>query len=107
MQFIKENILAKYKTTGVQDVLDKAVFELLKHIAVYPVATSKLTDKDNNVLPDCFLVPENITALDFAYKVHTDIGDNFIKAIDLKTKKPVGKEHSLNNGDVIEIVTSK
>src|SRR3989344_3739298 len=28
--FIKENILDKYQSTGVQDVLDKAVFELLK-----------------------------------------------------------------------------
>ena len=107
LEFIKSNVLEKYHTTGVQDVLDKAVFSLLKHIAVFPVANSKLTDKDNNVLPDCFLVPENITALDFAFKVHTDIGNNFIKAIDLKTKNVVGKEHNLKNRDVIEIATSK
>jgi ribosome-binding ATPase YchF (GTP1/OBG family) len=89
----------------VQEVLDKAVFELLKFIPVYPVANSHLQDKDGNVLPDCFLVPEHITALDFAYKIHTDIGDKFIRAVDMKTKQVVGKDHKLQDGDVIEIVT--
>lgn len=107
LEFIKTNVLEKYGSTGIQNVLDKAVFELLKYIAVFPVANSKLTDKDNNILPDCFLVPENTTALDFAFKVHTDIGKNFVKAIDVKTKRPVGKEYLLKNRDVIEIATSK
>jgi len=105
LQFIKNNVLQKYGTTGVQEVLNKAVFELLKYIAVFPVANSKLMDKDSNILPDCFLVPENITALEFAFKIHTDIGNNFIKAIDLKTKNAIGKEHNLKNRDVIEIIT--
>ena len=107
LDFIKINVLEKYKATGVQEVLDKAVFELLKYIAVFPVATNKLTDKENNVLPDCFLLPHNSTALDFAYKLHTDIGNHFVKAIDVKTKRPVGKEYLLKHRDVIEIATSK
>lgn len=107
LRFVKENILMRYGSTGVQDVLNKAVFELLKYIAVYPVANSKLTDSENRVLPDCFLVPEKTTALDFAFKVHTDIGKSFIRAIDLRTKQVVGKEHLLKNLDVLEIVTSK
>jgi len=107
LEFIKNSILKNYGTTGVQEVLDKSVFELLKYIAVFPVANSKLTDKDGNILPDCLLVQENITALDFAFKIHTDIGNNFIKAVDLKTKNVIGKEHNLKNRDVIEIVTSK
>jgi len=107
LEFIKNNILKNDGTTGVQEVLDKSVFELLKYIAVFPVANSKLTDKDNNILPDCLLVQENITALDFAFKIHTDIGNNFIKAVDLKIKNVIGKEHNLKNRDVIEIVTSK
>ncbi len=107
LDFIKENVLKKFKSTGVEDVLDDAVFKLLNYIAVYPVANSHLQDKDGNILPDCFLVPEGITALEFAYKVHTDIGDNFIKAVDLKTKQIIGKEHQLKNTDVIEIITSK
>jgi len=107
LNFIKENILKKYSSTGVQEVLDKSVFELLQYIAVYPVATSKLTDKDNNILPDCLLVPKGTTALEFAFKVHTDIGNSFIKAIDLKTKQVIGKDNQLKNRDVIEIVTGK
>ncbi len=107
LEFVKVNVLDKLGSTGVQEVLNKAVFELLHYIAVYPVANSKLTDKDGNVLPDCFLVPKGINALDFAFKVHTDIGKNFVKAINLKTKQPVAKEAPLNNNDVIEIMTSK
>ncbi len=107
LEFVKENILEKYQNSGVQKVLDKAVFELLKQIEVFPVANSKLMDKDSNILPDCLLVPQNTTALEFAFKVHTDIGNSFIKAIDLKTKQVIGKEHNLKNGDVIEIITSK
>ncbi len=107
LDFIKKEMLEKFGSTGVQKVLDIAVFELLKNIAVYPVATNKLTDKDGNLLPDCFLVPKEITALEFAFKVHTDIGNNFIKAVDQKTKLVVGKEHKLKHGDVVEIITSK
>ncbi len=107
LKFIKTEVLDKYGSTGVQKVLDIAVFELLKYIAAYPVATNKLTDKEGNILPDCFLVSKDITALEFAFKVHTDIGNNFIKAIDQKTKLVVGKEHKLKNRDVIEIITSK
>jgi len=106
LEFLK-HFLEKHNTTGVQDVLDQAVFNLLKYIVVYPVATNKLTDKDNNVLPDALLAPQNTTAHDFAYMIHTDIGDTFIKAIDMKTKQIIGKEHVVNNGDVLEIVTSK
>jgi hypothetical protein len=107
LEFIKTNLLDKISTTGVQNVLNKVVFELLNRIAVYPVANSKLTDKDGNTLPDCFLVPKGINAHEFAFKVHTDIGNNFVKAINLKTKQPVAKEAPLNNNDVIEIMTSK
>jgi ribosome-binding ATPase YchF (GTP1/OBG family) len=107
LNFIKEDILKKFENTGIQQVLDKSVFELLKYIAVYPVANSKLEDKDGNILPDCFLIPENSTALEFAYKVHTDLGENFIRAVDIKTKMTVGKEHKLKHGDILEIISGK
>jgi len=105
LDFIKSNVLEKFKTTGVQQVLDKAIFELLEYVAIFPGGVNKLEDKDGNRLPDCFLLPPKTTALDFAYHLHTDIGDGFIKAIDVRTKKPVGKEHVLKNRDVIEIAT--
>ncbi len=107
LEFIQKNVLDKYGSTGVQEVLNKAVFNLLGHIAVFPVATSKLTDKDGNTLPDCFLVPKNTNPQQFAYRVHTEIGDNFIKAINIKTKLPIAKDAYLNNRDVVEIMTKK
>ncbi|MBC8500860.1 MAG: redox-regulated ATPase YchF [Nanoarchaeota archaeon] len=107
LEFLKNNVLKKFNTTGVQEVLEKAVFELLKYITVYPVANNKLEDKNSNTLPDCYMVPDGISALDFAFKIHTDIGESFVRGIDLKTKMVIGKDHILKNGDVIEIVTSK
>lgn len=107
LQFIKTDILEKYSTTGVQQVLDKAVFELLGYIAIFPGGVSKLEDSEGNVLPDCFLMPPKTTALDFAYRLHTDFGKKFICAKDVKTKRTVGKEHLLKHLDIIEIVAGK
>jgi hypothetical protein len=104
LQTIQKNVMDQYGGTGVQDVLDKAVFEFLHYIAVFP-AGSKLADSKGRILPDCFLVPKGSTALDFAYQIHTDLGDKFIKAIDARTKQAVGKEHELKHRDGIEIIT--
>jgi len=104
LDFIQKNVLDTYKTTGVQDILNHAVFELLKYIAVFPAGTNKLTDSEGRVLPDCYLMPPNSTALEFAFKVHQDLGKNFIRAIDVRTKKAVGKEYKLKNRDGIEII---
>lgn len=106
LNLIKENVLDKYPNgTGVQDILDEAVFKLLKHIAVFPASANKLGDSKGNILPDCFLVPQGTTALDFAFKLHTDLGNNFVKAINAKTKQAVGKDYVLQNRDGIEIIT--
>jgi ribosome-binding ATPase len=105
LKLIQKNVLDKFGSTGVQEVLDHAVFDLLKYIAIFP-AGAKLADSKGNVLPDCFLLPQKTTALDFAYSLHTDIGDKFIKAIDVRTKQPVGKDHPLKHRDGIEIMTS-
>jgi len=107
LEFMKNNVLNKYQSTGVQEVLDDAVFKLLKYLAIFPGGVHKLTDQFGRVLPDCFLLPPNSTALDFAYRLHTDFGKNFIRAIDVKTKKTVGKEHLLKSGDVVEIVANR
>ncbi|MBW2963279.1 redox-regulated ATPase YchF [Candidatus Woesearchaeota archaeon] len=99
--------MGKFNGTGVQEVLDRAVFDFLKYFAVFPGGVNKLEDQHGNVLPDCFLMPPGSTALDFAYQIHTDIGDKFIRAINVKTKMTIGKEHKLKNRDVVEIVTRK
>lgn len=107
LEFIRENILKKFRSTGVQQVLDTAVFGLLKCIAVFPGGVGKLQDQHGNYIPDCFLMPENSTALDFAYAIHTDLGKKFIRAIDVKKVMTVGKEYRLKHRDVIEIITSR
>lgn len=93
--------------TGVQEIIDCVVFDILNYIAIHPGGVAKLEDSKGRVLPDCFLLPENSTALDFAYKLHTDFGKNFIRAIDVKSKKTVGKDHVLKHLDVIELVAGK
>jgi ribosome-binding ATPase len=100
-----KKVLDKFNGTGVQEILNKVVFDILKYVAVFP-AGSKLEDSKGNVLPDCYLMPPNSTALDFAYKLHTDIGDKFVKAIHIKTKQAVGKDYKLKQGDGLEIMTS-
>lgn len=105
LQFIQKNVLEKYYGTGVQECLNKAVFEFLKYIVVYPVENEHhYTDKDNNILPDALLMPHESTALDLAFTVHTDIGNNFIAAIDARTHKRLGKDYTLKNRDVIRIM---
>jgi len=104
LEFIRENVLHELKSTGVQQILNKVIFEVLGYIAIFP-AGSKLADSKGNVLPDCFLLPGGSTALDFAYSLHTDIGDGFVKAIDVRTKQAVGKDHVLKHRDGIEIMT--
>lgn len=96
--------LGKYGSTGVQEILNQIVFKILGYIAIYP-AGSKLQDSKGNILPDCYLMPPHSTALDFAFRLHSDIGKNFIKAIDVRTKKAVGKDYLLKHLDGLEIVT--
>ncbi len=105
LKFINERILKVYGSTGVQDVLNRAVFDFLKYIAVWPAGAHKLADSKGNILPDCFLVPDGTTALDFAFRLHTDLGKQFIRAINARTKQVVGKDYRLKNRDGIEIIT--
>ena len=99
-QFLKEN-----GSTGVQDCIETAVLEKLDLIAVYPVEDeTHFTDSQGRVLPDAYLVPRESTAHDLAYKVHTDIGDSFIRAIDCRSKRIIGKDYELQDGDIIKIV---
>jgi len=102
---IKDNVLAPYKSTGVQEILNYTIFNLLKYIAIFPASANRLADSKGNILPDCFLLPEKSTALDFAFYLHTDFGKNFIKAIDAKTNRAVGKDYLLKHRDALEIMT--
>jgi len=106
LENIKKNVLDKFEEgTGVQAVLNHAVFDLLKYIAIFPAGVNKLADSKGNILPDCYLLKEGSTALDFAFSLHTDIGKNFVKAIDARSGKAVGKDYKLKNRDALEIAT--
>jgi GTP pyrophosphokinase len=53
---------------------------------------------------DLFTLPRGATVLDFAYAVHTEIGDYAQAALVNKHKSPLLSE--LKNGDIINIITS-
>jgi ribosome-binding ATPase YchF (GTP1/OBG family) len=107
LQRLQTEILDKYGSTGVQQVLNTVVFEILQLIPVYPVEdASKLSDHDGNVLPDVYLVPQGTTARQLAYKIHTDLGDTFIHALDARTKKRLAENYELQSNDVIRIVAA-
>lgn len=92
--------------TRTRDLLTQIALEVLNRIVVFPVYDeTHWTDKKGNVLPDAFIMRKGDTALDLAYRIHTDIGENFIKAIDARSKRTVGKSHELNSGDIIKIIS--
>ena len=81
---------------------------MLDLISVYPVEDDgRYTDHFGRVLPDVFLMPRGSNAKDLAYKVHSDLGDKFIRAVNAKTKRTVGADYLLQDGDVIRIVANK
>lgn len=98
--------LREFGSTGVQDAINRVVFDLLGYIVVYPVEDeNKFTDSKGNVLPDAMLVRKGTTAKELAFKIHTDIGKHFIYAIDARTKMRVADDYELKNNDVIKIVS--
>ena len=106
LEYIQTNILDVYGSTGIQKALNTAVFDLLDMIVVYPVGDeNKLTDQKGNVLPDAFLVPKGSTPREFAYIIHTDIGDKFMHAVDARKSMRIASDYELQDRDIIKIVT--
>ena len=98
--------MQEYGGTGVQKALEEALFDELGVMAVFPGGADGLGDEHGNILPDCFLVPEGSTAEDFAYTIHSDLGEGFLHAIDCRENRQISGDHELENLDVIEIVSS-
>src|SRR4030042_3003966 len=104
LNYINDHVLKKFGSTGVQKCVEEAV-KMLDLIVVYPVEDeAHLTDKEGRILPDAHFMKRGRTARDLAYKVHTDLGDHFIRAIDARTHRVVGADYKLKDGDVIRIV---
>jgi len=93
--------------TGVQEAINRVVFDKLGYIVVYPVEDeNKFTDSKGNVLPDALLVKEGTTAKELAYKIHTEIGEKYIYAVNARKKIRIAEDYQLKNNDVIKIVSS-
>ena len=108
LETIREKILLKYGSTGVQTVVNMAFFKLLSMITVYPVEDLEhLSDHDGRVLPDAYLVPYGTTARELAYLIHTELGESFIYAVEARERKRVGEDYILKDRDVISIVSAK
>lgn len=105
---INEKMLSQGISTGVIELLERAVYEVLGMIAVFPVEDpSHLTDHDGRILPDVFLVPPKTTAKEFAGYIHTDLANSFINAILVsENNKRISAAHELKNMDVIKIVSA-
>lgn len=107
LELIREKVLQRFGSTGVQEVINRAVFELLDLVPVYPVEDEhKLSDSFGNVLPHVHLMPKGSTPRDLAYRVHTDLGDTFLYAIDARTHRRIGEDHELQFNDIIKIVAT-
>ena len=107
LEIVRDKIL-QHRTTGVQEAINTAFFKLLDMIVVYTVEDAeRLSDHNGRVLPDARLVPKGTTAKELAYIIHTDLGENFIHAVDAKTRMRRGEDHVLQDRDVISIISAK
>lgn len=107
LERIREKIFDKYGGTGIQQLLNHVVFDLLNYIVVYPVRDpNKLTDMEGNILPDAYFVPKGTTLKEFAYMIHTDLGKNFLFGINIRNKMRLKGDYILNHRDVISIVSA-
>jgi hypothetical protein len=102
-----KSVFSKISSTGIQKILNIAVFDSLNFITVFPVEDeTKLTSKDGVILPDAKLLPQDSTAKDLAGLIHADIAKGFLHAIDCKTKQRISGDQKLKNGDVIKIIST-
>ncbi len=53
---------------------------------------------------DIFMLPRGATAFDFAYEIHTDVGNHAMEALINKSKRPLLTQ--LKSGDIVSIQTS-
>jgi len=108
LEYIREKVLKRWGSTGVQEAINRAIFDVLGYVAVFPVENeTKLTDHEGLVLPDVFLLPRGSTARDLAYVIHTELGEKFAFAIDVRTKRRLPADYMVQHRDVIKIVTTR
>ncbi len=108
LNYIKEHVLDKYGSTGVQEALNNVIFNLMDMIVVYPVEDEhKMCDGKGNVLPDAILIRKGSHPKDLAFVIHTDIGESFMHAMDARSCMRVKSDYELKSGDIISIICQK
>jgi len=103
LETIRE-FVTEYGGTGVQSVIEAALFDELDAKAVFPGSASGNWSK--GPFRDCFVLPGYATAEDFAYTLHSDIGDGFLHGIDCRSGRQVGADTVLDHRDVVEVITT-
>lgn len=108
LETVRERVLLRFGSTGVQEAVNAAFGKLLNMITVYPVEDLEhLADHSGRVLPDAYLVPFGTTARQLAYIIHTELGEGFIYAVEAREKKRVGEDYVLKDRDVLSIVSAR
>jgi ribosome-binding ATPase len=101
-------VVETWGSTGVQQALEKMIYDRLQMIVVYPVEDeTHWTDSKGRVLPDALLVPADTPTRAVAYRVHSDLGENFIRAIDGRTHRALAADHPLGPNAVVRIVARR
>jgi ribosome-binding ATPase YchF (GTP1/OBG family) len=100
------DFISAYGGTGVQQALEAALFDELGMIAIFPGSANGKKD-EKGVFRDCFLLPEGSTTEDFAYHIHTDLGEGLLHGIDCRASRQIGAGHVLSDRDVVELITTK
>jgi ribosome-binding ATPase YchF (GTP1/OBG family) len=105
LESIRE-FVGEFGGTGVQQALEAALFDELGVVPVFPGSANGLGTTDGRILPDVFLLPEGATAEEFAFHVHSDVGDGFLHAKDCRVNRQISADHELHARDVVEIITT-
>ncbi len=101
------SVLDTYDGTGLQAALNRAVYDLLDQVTVYPVEDpTHWTDSQGRVLPDAHLLDRGSTPRDLAYAIHSDIGDGYLYAVDARSSREIADAYELTEGDVVKIVST-
>ena len=106
LKMIEKKVLEKWGNTGVVQALNKAVFDQLGMVVVFPVHdANKLTDSEGRVLPEARLVPKGTTMKEFAESIHSELAKGFLYAIDVKSGRRLGADAPVEDGMVVKIVS--
>ena len=101
----------KYKSGGNNiklDWLDNLQYQGESVEDFYSLIKNDLYSEDISVFSptgDAFTLPRGAVALDFAYAVHTEVGNKAQSALINKTKSSLLTE--LNNGDIVKVITGE